>query len=124
MPPKPMYVCKGCGSERKLRRRPNGWIETECRNCTNKARQLWLRGVREEVIKHYGGQCACCGESEMCFLCIDHIEGGGRKHRDAVGNIIPWLRSRGFPSGYRVLCYNCNAAREQNGGVCPHSAAS
>jgi hypothetical protein len=30
------------------------------------------------------------------------------------------LKKRGYPPGYRVLCFNCNRGRYLNGGVCPH----
>jgi hypothetical protein len=31
-----------------------------------------------------------------------------------------WLKRNNFPSGYRVLCMNCNHGRKRNGGICPH----
>src|SRR3990167_4100247 len=43
--------------------------------------------LRMQVMRHYGGDppmCACCGETELDFLTIDHINGGGRKHREVV----------------------------------------
>jgi hypothetical protein len=30
------------------------------------------------------------------------------------------LKRMGYPSGFRVLCWNCNNAREHNDGICPH----
>ena len=78
--------------------------------------------IRAEVLAHYGGQCACCGEPEPAFLQIDHINGGGTKHRKELGlggRIYEWLRKHGFPAGFRVLCANCNAAIA-HGGICPH----
>jgi hypothetical protein len=29
-----------------------------------------------------------------------------------------WLKDRGYPGGFRVLCHNCNFATTR--GVCPH----
>src|SRR3990167_11182501 len=49
------------------------------------------RKYRMELLQAYGGKdpkCACCGESELKFLCLDHINGGGGKHRKE-------LRARG-----------------------------
>jgi|WetSurMetagenome_2_1015567.scaffolds.fasta_scaffold74864_3 hypothetical protein len=50
-----------------------------------KSRQIYEKNRREKLRKrllsHYGEECACCGESEQVFLCIDHIEGGGEIHR-------------------------------------------
>jgi len=85
-------------------------------------RQDYNHRLKQSVIQAYGGQCACCGETELCFLCIDHIGGGGTKHRESTGKghrFYEWLRRQGYPPGYQVLCYNCNAAKESPGG-CPH----
>jgi hypothetical protein len=79
------------------------------------------RELRQEVIARYGGECACCGETRYEFLCIDHTNGGGTKHRQSGGGrkIANYLRRAGFPEGYRVLCWNCNAAIGLYGS-CPH----
>lgn len=74
---------------------------------------------RRRVIEHYGGKCVCCGESCLAFLTIDHPEGGGRKHR-SHRRIYDALLKEGLPAGYRVMCWNCNCARQFNGGRCPH----
>ena len=67
--------------------------------------------------------CACCGETEIKFLCIDHINGGGTKHRHRLGrtDLYYWLKARGYPKGYQVLCHNCNCAKGFY-GECPHQA--
>ena len=78
--------------------------------------------LRTMVINAYGGRCACCCETELAFLCIDHLNGGGTQHRFQVGmgqRFYEYLKREGFPPGYQVLCYNCNAAKELPGG-CPH----
>jgi hypothetical protein len=80
-----------------------------------------------EVMGHYSNgniKCNCCGEADIRFLCLDHINGGGNRERATIGHIVgssfyKWLRARGFPPGIQVLCYNCNMAK----GVskeCPH----
>ena len=78
---------------------------------------------RLEVIKYYGGRCSCCGESDPCFLAIDHINGGGNKHRKSLGQahcITPrWYIKNNFPKGFQVLCHNCNMAKGLY-GRCPH----
>lgn len=82
--------------------------------------QEWNRRKREQVIAHYGGACACCGETHYEFLTIDHINGNGNAHRREVGaNIAHWLVKNGFPPGFRLLCANCNFALG-NYGICPH----
>ncbi|MDP2754662.1 MAG: hypothetical protein Q8P40_09775 [Nitrospirota bacterium] len=81
------------------------------------------RRQRLEVIEHYGGKCKCCGEERIQFLGIDHINGGGTKHRDELKtkhkNISKYLIDNGFPEGYQVLCHNCNLSYGFY-GFCPH----
>ena len=80
--------------------------------------------IRDTVIATYGGKCVCCGETHPVFLTIDHVNGGGRKHREAIGGsgtiFYRWLKQNGYPKEFQVLCYNCNSGRWRNGGVCPH----
>ena len=80
--------------------------------------------ARLQVLQYYSAteipQCACCGDQTVEFLSIDHIDGGGGKHRKKVStNFYKWLIRNDFPDGYRVLCYNCNLSRGFN-GYCPH----
>jgi hypothetical protein len=81
--------------------------------------------VKDDVFNNYGGYvCSCCGETEKVFLTIDHINGGGTRDRKKYGRggkfLYRWLRKNGYPEGFRVLCFNCNAGRYINGGICPH----
>jgi hypothetical protein len=58
----------------------------------------------------------------MEFLAIDHIGGGGTKHRKSFGrgsSLYRWLEKSGLPGGFRVLCHNCNMAIGFY-GYCPH----
>ena len=85
--------------------------------------------LRQKVWDGYGGAiCKCCGESHKEFLCIDHINGGGLQHRRYIGvrsglAFYRWLIKEGFPSGYQVLCFNCNQAKGFS-GYCPHKLDS
>ena len=76
------------------------------------------------VLDVYGNsRCVCCGEKEVAFLTIDHINNDGRQHRQQVGagsRLYRWLIANNFPDGYQVLCFNCNCGRQVNGGICPH----
>jgi len=81
--------------------------------------------ARHDAIMAYGGyRCACCGEGDPRFLTLDHIHNGGAEHRRQVrsNHIFRWLRNRGYPPGFQVLCWNCNCGRYHNGGECPHDA--
>ena len=85
------------------------------------AKQKHYNIIRNEVFTAYGNQCACCGEIEFPFLAIDHINGivqEGQKKKMGI-ELCVWLRKHNFPSGYRILCHNCNAAVRW-GQICPH----
>lgn len=81
---------------------------------------------KKRALEGYGGCiCSCCGEKELAFLTIDHINGGGTKHRRMAGfgaDIYRWLWKNNFPPGFRVLCMNCNFATK-HGRLCPHQIA-
>jgi hypothetical protein len=111
----------------------HGNRRSRCKDCIKPAfnadKKARDKRHRLEALSHYseGGQprCACrgCFESHVEFLTIDHIHGGGNKHRKEVvtgsGSFVRWLRRNSYPDGYRVLCYNCNTARGLH-GYCPH----
>ena len=82
---------------------------------------------RDKVFEAYGGyKCNCCGETERMFLSIDHVNNDGAEERKSgkySGSgtaFYTWLRKNNFPSGYQVLCMNCQIGKHKNGGVCPH----
>ncbi len=82
--------------------------------------------LKKIVVAHYSSGtmvCACCGESNIEFLSIDHINGGGNKHRKIIkkngSSFYRWLIKENFPLGYQVLCLNCNIAKSRF-GHCPH----
>lgn len=83
--------------------------------------------LRLQALAAYGNKCTCCGESHYEFLAIDHINGGGHKHRKELKrrgtSYYTWLRREGFPPGYQVLCHNCNLAKGFY-GKCPHEKFS
>ena len=81
----------------------------------------------------YGGAvCKCCGETNLEFLSIDHINGDGAAHRKEMAknsnsppssycgqHLSQWLRLNNYPPGFQVLCMNCNFAKGHF-GQCPH----
>jgi hypothetical protein len=90
--------------------------------------KLWRAELKREVIGHYSAgtyACSCCGEFHIEFLVIDHIEGAGNNHRRSINRsglgFYRWLRANNYPSGFRVLCHNCNVAYGLY-GRCPHQA--
>lgn len=77
--------------------------------------------LRLSALLAYGNRCACCGESKLEFLSLDHVNGNGTQHRRSIpGRSLPlWLRRNGYPAGFQVLCHNCNFSKGIY-GVCPH----
>jgi hypothetical protein len=103
-----------------------------CKNCSNERLRKQNSFNKWYVLKHYGGdppRCQCCGESNMVFLTIDHIislkeswsqtTNGSWSRKDTGNNLHRRLIKEGFPSGYQVLCFNCNQAKGIN-DFCPH----
>ena len=74
--------------------------------------------LKLEAITSYGGKCSLCGETHPEFLTIDHINGGGTRHRAEVGRgwaFYTHLKRLGWPTDtYRVLCANCNCSCKTN----------
>lgn len=92
-------------------------------HCLEMARARRQRAIAD-VIAAYGGKCQCCGETEINFLTVDHINGCTKDQRrqEAYHGDGMWghLRRNNYPTGYQILCYNCNLGRALNGGICPH----
>lgn len=82
------------------------------------------RELKKEVIAAYGGKCECCGNHYWEHLTVDHVNGGGSKHRAALRakgqKLYEWLKANNFPKeGFRLLCMNCNWGIGMY-GICPH----
>jgi len=120
MPYKDREKKKIAEHESYLKRKDTGYfrkIRAEYRRREREKHQLYF----EMIVAHYGGKCACCGETNHKFLTVDHINGGGHKHRKQISNkIYRWLVLNNFPDGYQILCFNCNCGKNRNHGVCPH----
>lgn len=125
------YWCRDCLKEKNRR---HYWANRDKRSARAKVlreqnrvehyakKKAYYRKTREEVLRHYGGKCACCGEADIRFLAIDHVENDGAEHRKTVGTaaIIYWLRRNNYPKGFQALCHNCNVAKHIYGS-CPHT---
>ena len=79
--------------------------------------------LRREVIEAYGGRCACCGETTIEFLELDHVHNDGKQDRAENGCTYKRAKALGFPDCYQILCSNCNHAKARYGG-CPHQAGA
>jgi len=135
-------VCRECGIELTS----ENWYDSDkkghyiCKKCKYKCVKKWQRNnidkynqlvresnhrLRNEVFDAYGGKCACCGETRKEYLTIDHVNGGGNKHRREMGfststELYRWLRQNNYPDGFQVLCFNCNMGKGAC-SVCPQS---
>jgi endogenous inhibitor of DNA gyrase (YacG/DUF329 family) len=121
--------CKRCGAQFVGSMDSRAYCSTQCRDDELTEQRAAARlAERITSLRAYGGEnpaCVCCGVQGHFFLALDHIDGGGRKHRQETGGggFYVWLRKNGYPAGFRVLCHNCNMARQFSGtGTCPHEA--
>lgn len=118
-----MRRCKKCDSAKTMEYRHSNAKYGED---TKRVQKENSTRAKERVIGHYGGMCACCGETDLRFLTLDHKDGGGRRVRKEIGNMARgsryyrWLHTNNYPEDLQVLCFNCNCGRQVNGGVCPH----
>jgi len=88
--------------------------------------------LKKQTMNAYDGKCACCGETELAFLTIDHILNNGATHRRELREehgksffggtrFYHWLRDNNYPQEeYQCLCSNCNLGKRINDGICPH----
>lgn len=95
-----------------------------CNSCNRRhVTRTFLRWHRRRrlVLSAYGGKCRCCGTTQNEFLEIDHIDGGGTKHRTLNGksHFYGWIIRNGYPDILQLLCANCNRGKWKF-GVCPH----
>ena len=122
--------CKKCleaKREKAKSRRKNRVANGQCSSCNNLAKKnhvlcdkciAAMKRIYDKnriaIFNAYGNKCASCGESIQEFLQIDHINGGGRKHKRSLSmNFYAWLVKNNFPKGFQILCANCNQEKHQ-----------
>lgn len=120
----PNKICRSCDADYRYEQynSPNSRFKQRL-----KKRQM---EIKLDVIRHYSiGIMKCIGLngnpcssncSDIRCLSIDHINGGGCKHRRELGkksiHFYRWLIRNNFPAGFTVLCMNCQfIKREENG---------
>lgn len=102
--------------------RTNKWYATSQTRLKNIVKN---QGLKDKVVRHYGGKCNCCGEVERTFLAINHINGKGNNHRKQIGKssgsaFYKWIIDQDFPDELQILCHNCNMSKHLLGGTCAH----
>jgi len=102
---------------------------------TKEQERQWHKNYRdkqkEKVYNHYWiGKCSCegCNETNKAFMCVDHVNGDGNKHRATADPKLGmltgwrmhiWLVKNDYPDGFQILCYNCNHSKSIL-GRCAH----
>lgn len=111
-------LCSRCGKDKII---PG---LKQCKNCSLERLKL-DKSIKLQILNAYGNECACCGENEIDFLALDHINNDGHKdrRRGNSGGGISFYRKvikNGFPSNLQILCHNCNWSKHVNNGRCIH----
>ncbi len=143
-------LCNACKEikpldEFNIRNAYKGWYKHWCRGCeaahfkeyykehgeelrasAREYHKTWKDKRFDEVLQALGNRCACCGEDNIVFLTVDHINNDGYKEKKngrRSGRAL-WsrVRAEGFPKDkYRILCFNCNCGRARLANkICPH----
>lgn len=116
--------CVTCGRANR-----KSGAQRRCEECIGVHREqgrIKYSAFRDKVITAYGGMCACCGETERCFLVLDHIKDNGTQERQLLSFYGIYNRSLKIEhrSDYQLLCDNCNMGRYRNKGICPHAESA
>lgn len=79
--------------------------------------------LKLDVVLAYSpsGNCQKCGFNDLRALQIDHINNDGAEERRrlfgsrlfAGTTFYRWVRRNNYPTGYQVLCANCNTIKFQ-----------
>lgn len=144
--------CRTCGSTASRKHRNNRVSQRICYRCPTPLPLSWphqlceshhkealatskviAQRTKDAAFNSYGGyRCACCGIVDEVFLTLDHVNGGGNKHRNEISpdvkrwgggggcKLYRWLKKNKYPRGFQVLCFNCNFAKWRL-GKCPHN---
>lgn len=140
------HECKSCESTRKKnwynqnldmvrrqqaekRQQVKGHRDPETKRKNAEYQKRYRDKLKAEVYAAYGNRCACCGEAEVRFLSIDHVDNDGFLNRKAgfdncTTALMGRIKREGFPPSFQLLCMNCNHGKSRNNGVCPHKEGS
>jgi hypothetical protein len=76
------------------------------------------RKLRLKAIYTLGGQCACCGETEVEFLQFDHIHSTGSLERGlgiCTKKLLRRLAAGEMRHAVQLLCANCHFSKTIHG---------
>ncbi len=135
--PEDNLICKKCVSEEmhryylknkeKITKRNDQWRSNNKNRVVGHSKKYRTR-LKIDALKAYSNnkaKCACCGEKEIDFLCLDHINNDGKEDRKKTGlgtSFLKWLKVHNYPKDLKlqVLCFNCNMSKRIQGGICIH----
>lgn len=135
--PKKGVECKACISKAmheyylknrdKIREKAKTWKE-ENKDWVIKDSKKYRDKLKLDALMAYSNndvKCDCCGERQLDFLCLDHINNDGAKERESrnyLAGIYKWVKKNNYPknAGLQVLCFNCNMSKRINNGICIH----
>lgn len=114
-------VMKYARTHDKERKEYGKKYSAEHREKINAYAKAWNAKRRLDVIGHYGGKCAFCGDKNSNHLAIDHINNDGAEHRRSIGRklIYTWLQKNNYPNGFQVLCHTHNQEKCFYGTMTP-----
>lgn len=103
--------------------------KASCCTCLERDRLRTTRRIaelRDAAIDKYGGKCVCqsgspCQENWRPYLHLDHINGGGNKHRQELKGskkFYSWLKRNDYPAILQLLCANCHQAKSRGMPCC------
>lgn len=98
--------------ERERRKATDARRYRNQREALDEQNRAWRATKRRKLIDFLGGVCSRCGFDDIRALQVDHVNGGGARHRKAdptvvsVGGLLKAVRAE--PSEFTVLCANCN----------------
>lgn len=127
-------VCRLCQRDRKARNHDpakksvynKAYYAANRSSILASSRDYQLR-TKVEVLTRYAGnsepKCRHCDETDIRFLCLDHVNGGGKAHKTEIGGaggyVYLWARKHGYPDLFQVLCHNCNFRKWKPVSSCP-----
>lgn len=135
------HWCKQCSNKWHNKKRAERWANGLCGYCGTRPLQSYGKRCKEcavsgnlgtkilyalrkqQAVEAYGGKCVCCGESNIGFLTLDHINNDGYVYKKLNGGapLVVWARNNNYPNVLQLMCYNCNMGRDKAPNkVCPH----
>lgn len=119
------YNRKYYQKNKEAKREYNRQHQAKNREKYRQAARTYHADIRLKVLAAYSKgtiKCACCGEQEIKFLGIDHINGRKNEPIKRTGrNFYLYLLRTPYDDNLQVLCHNCNYAKGFYGS-CPHAS--